>query len=282
MGTFSTGTLNLPPRRDLGQLSVVLQDSEGKPIRLKTVLLLSEDKQALGNQYRLDSEGKEQITASFPAGSYSLQVYPVGYEVGHAFANIRAGGTTEIPFSLRPMKEWQRPTLAERLATYGLHPDQIKPSDLTLQEKQRVVLDYRRYQDKAAFTLLKPTSVIDLKRWHGSVDTAFGHGQPRFGQVLAPPSSTAEGLQAVAREYIYGNSKSVVQYKGLLDEYVSRLNISVAIFFYSVVTINDGSILEIGNGSSVFFCDLLRMHSNGTLSVVGDVRADIGRYERFG
>jgi hypothetical protein len=273
-----------------GRLSVDLRDSSGQPIRSKTLLLLAENKPALANQFRLESDGRENISADFPPGPYSLQVFPVGFEVGRAFANIRSGQTTDIKLTLRPAPEPPKPTLKERLAVYGLSPDQLKLSSLTVAAGQRIVLDFRRFQDKSAFSLLRPISVDDIKRWHGTPDRAFGHDQPRFGNLPLLPegaspfhaSLSTEGLNSVAREYIYGNSKSVVKFANLINEFIKNLDIVVSIFHFIVVTIDAGAILEIGNGSSVFFADVLRIHKRGTLSVVGDMRVDVGQYEQFG
>ena len=276
-----------------GRLSVRLDDEQGKPVQAPRVLFLAENKATLANQYRIDSEGKDPLAGDFPAGPYSLQAFSTGYKVGRAFVMIEARRTAEVVLRLdkAPAKP-PAPTQRDRLAVYGL-ADRTDLAPLTV--RHRTVLDFRTFPTKTSFTILRPKSAADLKKWVGTPDSAFGHDQPRFGSPPAVPErqlsspmllsgSGQVALQALAREYIYGNSRSVVRFGGLIDRYVALVSetISVAIFLFSTVTIDDGAVLEIGNGSSVFFCDLLRIHKNGTLSVVGDMRADIGQYERFG
>jgi hypothetical protein len=265
-----------------GRLLVDLRDNAGQPIKSKTLVLLAENKPALGKQYRLESEGRGDISEDFPPGAYTLQAYAAGHEVGRAFAGIEPGKTTEIKLVLPPAKTYHKPELAKRLDIYGLSADKLKLSPLTVSSKQTVRLDYRRHEDNTNYALIRPKSVNDLKRWHGNPDGAFGHDQPRFGKLPSTRRLTEQELKDVAREYIYGNSKSVAKYGSLIDQYIAHMDISVAVFFYTIITINDGAILEVGNGSSVLFADILRIHKNGILSVVGDMRVDVGLYERFG
>ncbi|MGH2343975.1 MAG: hypothetical protein ACRDG4_02035 [Chloroflexota bacterium] len=214
--------------------------------------------------------------------------------MGRALADIESGKVTEVELRLAPAGPPPKQTVEERLAVYGLSHHQLKLSALTV--RHRTTLDYRAYPDKHTFSLLKPKSVNDLKKWVGIPDSAFGHDQPRFGpfteiatrRLESPVSLTGsdgKAIQAIAREYIYGNAQSLsASQTELVNRYISLATdqIAVSIFYFTTVTIDDGAVLEIGNGSSVFFAEVLRIHRNGTLAVVGDVRADIGIYEQFG
>jgi hypothetical protein len=276
-------------------LSVELHDEHGEAIRAKATLLLSENKASVAKQYRVDTDGDDPLTGRFPPGDYSLQAFAVGYGVGRDFVRIGPDHVTKITLRLAPAPaQAPVPTLAERLAVYGLSPQTAHLGDLHVKDRKRVVLDYKQYPHADQFTVLRPKSIQDLKRWVGSKPKAFGHDAPRFGplpavtarrlqsQVSLAPTDRA-ALQALAREYIYGNVRSVTQFETLLNGYISWVasTILVPIFHYNVVTIDNGAVLEAGNGSSVFFCDVLRVQTNGTFLVVGDLYADIGTYEQF-
>lgn len=214
--------------------------------------------------------------------------------------NVEADKDIEREVSLtRRTKPIEKPKLEERLKPYALAPDAVR-AELTLKRDMRVALD-DRFPDKSAVHNLAAGTVADLKRWLGSPDNVLGHDRPKFGtlpddRILEgvtverfPPSKlTAEqrvALAAISREYLYGNSTSVSKYSPLIDGYFKskfdKAILNIPLYGFSRVEIGPGATLEIGGSSSVFFTSLLRIHTSGTLSVVGSVKADIGRYEEF-
>jgi hypothetical protein len=279
------------PRGRSGRLTVHLRGPEGAPFREPAVVLALEHRAALAEQHRLETGGKETVSLELPEGHYSLQAIAADHAVARGLAQVRAGRSAEVSLTLLPQKA-ETPSLIERLKVYGIEvrADEIQPLHVPPHEK--LVLDSDRYRDTRAFRILKPRSINDLKRWIGAPDGAFGHDQPRFGPAPRvdverlkgePTQEVATALRAIAREYIHGNARAVAQYEPTLTRYLlSREAIAISIFFFNVVTINAGATLEIGRGSNVFACDELRIHRDGTLLVVGEVRADIGRYVVFG
>jgi hypothetical protein len=210
--------------------------------------------------------------------------------VGRAFIEISAGKTTKHAFRLPKRAERPKPPVAERLREYGLEQRAKGLDKLHVQRERHVKLDYRTYDDKRHFELLRPNSVKDIRRWVGALDGVFPGDHPRFGPIegiLARDSSAApknpKALQAIANEFIYGNNAAVAQHVNLIDEQLSRLGapITIAIFLFNDVVIEDDATLEIGNGSSVFFADQLTIHPRGTLLVTGDCRSDIGIYQQL-
>jgi hypothetical protein len=256
-----------------GHLSVDVHDEAGQPITKPLQLFLSANAPSLGTQYRVASKGgDDDIGGTFPAGSYTIQVFADGYDIAHKAVDLSASNPQCLSVLLKKAS-FTKPTLAERLAVYGLKPKQLEP--LHVQSDSRLVLDYRTYENKKHFTVLRPNSVNDLKGWVGAPDNAFADNQPRFGEV---PRGSLESLDSVAREFIYGNSRAVAQFTQAIDEQLQQRDqlILVPIFFFTEVVIDNGATLVIGNGSSVFFADILTMYPAGVLQVVGDVRSDIG------
>ena len=282
-----------------GRLVIRLRDENGHPVRTRTVALVMEHKPIAAAQYRFDSEDKDEISADLVAGGYTVQIYAVKHNVARHFARIEPDKTTEIDVTLIPKEgEFVKSTMAERLAVYGLAADKLSIQDLSVKRGEYLELDARRYPDDRSFTRLYARSANDIKTWLGAPDGAFGHDQPIFGPVPALDKLSPEALKesyrlepearttlaATAREFIHGNSKSVSQYEGMIDnQFKMRFpeGLLVSIFHFLTVTIGAGATLEIGGSTSVFFANRLRIHKTGTLSVVGTVKADIGTYEEF-
>ncbi len=276
-------------------VTVVLQDEHGKDVHPKATLLLAQNIANLARQYRVQSDGPQPLSAHVPPGDYSLQVDAHGYKVAKDLVHVPRDHL--VRHTVRLDSQHQKPPLpstAKRLERYGLTPQTAKLTKLTLKDGERLALDYRKHRHPDHFKVLQPKGIQDLKRWVGSAPDAFGHDAPRFGPL--PPISSGrltqgvnlgqadqDALQALAREYIYGNVRAVTQFESLLDGYVSRLasTIFVPIFFYDVVTIYDGSTLTLGNGSSVLFCDELRVQTDGVLSIVADATVDASTYAEF-
>ena len=276
-----------------GRLTVHLRDEHDKPLHAEAAVLVTENKPLYAVQHRLDPKGTGTVSGSFLTGDYSVQAAAADHNVGRTFAHVRPGETTEVTLRL-PRGSVKPPGLTERLKKYGLDGGALDIQPLDIRRGQRVDLDFEQYRDRRSYTLLRPESINDVKRWVGTPDSVFGHDHPRFGPVPHLDLKELDGgaqlgrdampaLRAIANEFIHGNSKAVQQYEVLLDTYLlARELINISIFFFTEVTIGDGAVLEVGKNSNVFVCDILHIHKNGTLSVVGDMRADIGSYEVFG
>jgi len=276
-------------------VTVVLHDEHGKTVHPKATLLLAQNIADLARQYRVQSEGGQPLSAHVPPGDYSLQLVAEGYKVAkdlvHVPANHVARHTLRLHAEHKPPS---LPSLAERLEPYGLTPATAKLTELTVRDRDHLTLDYRKYRHPEHFKVLRPKGIRDIKRWVGSKPDAFGHDAPRFGPL--PPVSAdrlahevslgqadRDALQALSREYIYGNVRAVAQFEPLLDTYVGRLRdtIFVPIFFFNVITIYNGGLLQVGSGSSVLFCDELRVQTHGVLSIVADAKIDANTYAEF-
>ncbi|MEI9981762.1 MAG: hypothetical protein WDN69_00140 [Aliidongia sp.] len=263
-----------------GLLVFEIEDEFGRPPAAALHLLLSENVPRFGRQYRVKARpGTGEIGGHFPAGCYTAQILAEDYAVTREAVRIEAGTSIRIQRRLH-QHCFVNPTLEQRLALYGLLPDRLRP--LTVRAGERVALDCRSYCDQRHFVLLQPNSVRELKLWIGAPDAAFADDVPRFGS--APDAAP---LSAIAREFIYGNSYAVQSFEDGLDERLRRQEqpfqdlAAVPVFVFTDVVVEDYGVLEIGNGSHVFFCDTLTMHPQGVVRARGDVRADIGTYTQF-
>jgi hypothetical protein len=258
-----------------GQLVLEVEDELGRPAEAALHLLLSENIASLGRQYRVAAKlGAGAIGGSFPAGSYIAQLFAKGYDVVREAVRLEPGATVRRRLRLS-RRSFVKPSLAQRLALYGLTPDRLSP--LTVRSGERVALDCRTYPDVRHFALLYPASARELKAWIGAPDAAFAGDTPRFGALAAQP-----GLDALLREFIHGNSRAVRAFEPAIDARVRGIDgpshepQPVPIFLFGDVVVEDCGVLEIGIGSSIFFRDTLTMHPQGVVRAAGDVRADIG------
>lgn len=274
-----------------GELRVLVVDNKEQPYRGKALVLVTEHRPAFARQHRIDVDSSGSAKTLLEAGTYSVQVVAPDHLVGRGTAEVRAGDIFELLIRLVPGKTPSK-DFAARLKVYGIEAKDLELADLTVNCGERVTLDALQHRDRRAYTVLRPSSIDDMKRWVGTPDGAFGHDKARFGPVPKLEADPAAGLEAIDREsmpalraiateYLHGNSKAVKRYEPLLSALLASRADFVSVFHFNVVTINDGAVLEIGKNSNVFACDILNIHQNGTLAIVGDVRADIGSYRVF-
>jgi hypothetical protein len=246
------------------QLHFTVADELGRPLEAAPQLLLSENVERLGRQYRVAGKpGLGELGGSFPAGLYTAQLFAKGHEVVRETIRLEAGQALRRLVRLC-RRAYAKPGTEQRLAVYGLaEPGGLK--SLTVRSGERVVLD----QSSPHCRVLRPDSAWQLKSWIGAPDAASAGKAPRFGQ---PPS----GLDAAMREFLYGNARAVGDFQTAIEARFAAEPVEVPIFLFDAVTIEDCAVLEIGAGASIFFCTSLTMHPQGVVRAAGDVRADIG------
>jgi hypothetical protein len=245
------------------QLHFTVADELGRPLAAAPQLLLSENVARLGRQYRLAGKpGLGEIGGSFPAGWYTAQLFAKGHEVVRETIRLEPGLAVRRLVHLC-RRSYAKPDAAQRLAVYGLAPNRLPP--LAVRSGERVVLD----RASPHCTLLRPGSAWDLKAWIGAPDAACAGTAPRFGQ--APTE-----LDGAMREFLYGNARAVRDFQAAIEAQLAAEPVEIPIFLFDTVVIEDCGVLEIGAGSSVFFCNSLTMHPQGVVRAAGDVRADIG------
>jgi hypothetical protein len=272
-----------------GRLELHATDEHGHNLSEAAVFLLSENKAQLAKQYRLESKPGAHVSGNFPAGPYTVQALARGYEVAREVIEVHPDRLHKSSFHLEKAAKHAPLTVEERLSKrYGIKAGKDGLQNLTAAPGQKISLNYQTYTNYAHFQVLHAQSLSDLRRWVGSAERVTVGKHPRFGplpslQGLAGERANLSAAQqalvtGVANEYIYGNPDAVpadeLQLVNTLFKQIA--NISVPIFLFLDITIDNGATLEVGNGSSVFVCNTLTIYPEGTLSVVGDLRADIG------
>ena len=271
------------------RLEVDVTDTNGQPINQEVVVLLNENSPQFGNAYRLESKNGGKVSGDVAPGPYTLQAFAKDYQAAREFIEVHRDRNEKTAVRLK--KSSARPTVPvkERLQKrYG-----IKVSgdleNLTVDEGQTVALNYRQNSSSAHMQVLRPKSLKDLKAWVGSPDDASVANYPRFGALPKIQETTGEQgrlaldqqsvFNAIAREYIYGNSRAVPvnDTKAVESRFLQVSNVFVPVFYFLNIEILNGATLEIGKGSSSFVCDTLTIHPKGTLRIIGDIRVDVGK-----
>jgi hypothetical protein len=282
-----------------GRLRVRVTDEKGNALDAPRRLLVTEQRPDSNRQARASREGSGDFEVDVRPGSHTLQVGARGFAPVSRAVQVAPAGAEEVEVALQQARASKPRTFEEIVKRYGLG-DRVKPVDLTLERDQRVRLDRRVGREVPGYAELQPKTIGDLKRYIGTPDHVFGHELPRFGPVprLAGeaakiPSdkadyaqvsvSTRAAIEAIANEYVQGNSASVSAYEPLLNAYMSQAIIDIIIhgWFFNTVTIGPGAVLELGTTQTVLTASLLRVHITGLLEIDGPSTIDIGTYEEF-
>jgi hypothetical protein len=247
-------------------------------------------------QHRIKTKpGKGVATVSLPPGEYTMQILARGYETIRGLVKVNAESPSSVDAVLKPRKKRVR-TFEERLAKYGIDAKKMEIGELRVPARTTRVLNYQTDREKRGFVMLRANTIAQVKQWVGSDDTRFGHKRPVFGRLPARKliaradevghdihklnAVEREAIAAIAREYVQGNSSAVTQYESVLNKFIIEM-CEIPLYVYTVVTIEAGATLEVGNGSAVFACDELRIHKTGTLKPVKSVTIEIGTYTEF-
>jgi len=286
---------------DRGKVSVRLALPAGqKPPELLR-LYFREHLPQLQKQHAFSRSLGEPLDVELPSGEYSFQAFAPEFETARGLVNVTGRKNVDLDVRLEPRKS-KVVTFDELLASYGIDPKQTKLSPLDVEANTVKVLDYRSAErDANALKMLETKSIAQLKAWTGTSDQSFGHDRPVFGRLPNPKILTAlstpdrdlkqlspeerEAAEALAQEYIHGNSQSIAKYEKVLNSLVAANKLEATIripsYFYTVVTVGAGATLQIGNGSTVFACSKLRVHRTGKVRAVGSVTVKVGTYEEF-
>jgi hypothetical protein len=272
------------PAQKLGFLLIHLKS----PVEDATALVT--EHRGFGNeQFMLKFQDNLATGRVLPEGGYTVAVFAPGYAPGRSYIEVVAGHTATVKADLQKGSS-KILTFMERLHKYGLEKQGESAEDLSLTKGQLLRLDPNSHKANTAAHQLKLGSVDQVKNILGNPDAVFPGGEPRFGPVMADrepqgpvalDQSVNEGFRAALREYVYGNSASVAKWKNVLNKWVVGEAINWPIFLYNIITVGPGATLQVA--SSGIVCDILRVHTTGTVEVVapGPCTVDTGSYEDF-
>ncbi len=275
----------LYPATRQGVLALELEGGAAAPA---SATALVTDHRPLGaRQHRVTLVREKPTTLTLAEGAYTVAVAAPGHAPFRGFVDVRHAKPAAVHARLAKHTN-VAPSFADRLKRFHLAHADLTIQDLTVAREQHVRLDARADTMKADLHRVILRTPAEAKATLGSDDTYWATKHPRFGAVFGrtPDPFVAGQLtidqRAVLREFIYGNSQSVSrEWQALLSEVLATDPFEIGVFVYNVVTVNAGATLEVGAGG--LCCDLLRVHTTGTVDVSGGGPTVIqtGTYEAF-
>jgi hypothetical protein len=156
-----------------------------------------------------------------------------------------------------------------RLAKYGLAHLEGKLPDLKLQAGQKQTLTPNDPQTAKYVVTLNPQSADDLKRWIGVPNAAFtkDSGCPVF--VPQPPIATDDpGMRANLANYLFSNSSAVTETQlGVLQSYISRVNLNVNIVLLFDIYVSAGATLVVDSKIPVLWANNITVEETGLIQM---------------
>jgi hypothetical protein len=250
--------------------------------------LISEHRPAECRQYTLELQRGKRAFLELPAGGYTIVARAPGFDPHRVYVDLPQGQDLGVIARIEPSVA-KPPTFAQRLQQFDIDLTQIKTGNLVVDAGMQLTLT----PETAAaifFKNLTITSIDDAKRILGHPDKIWPGDQPRYGKMVGPPT----GLRArdkmnmliesrfAMQEYVYGNSRSVVQWKDQLNEIIRVSAVNFPVFVSYTVTVGPDAVLALGSLGLV--CDTLRVHYTGkvTVSGTGPTVINVGTYEQYG
>ena len=133
-----------------------------------------------------------------------------------------------------------------------------------------MILDTQNDKLKVDWHNIEIKDVSAAKRIIGHSDEFWGSNVPRF-----KPTATTTGInpgqlaRETAKEYVYGNSSTVSDWAGVINQTIFNEVWNFPLFLHGTVTVNAGGVLIVGDKGNFFVCERLRMHVSSTLLIRG-------------
>ena len=159
------------------------------------------------------------------------------------------------------------PPLEERLKTYRLSSHQVHLEDLSLGEEESIHLDPSGGRFAKAVRHIPFKTIGELKQLIGVPDSVVQrYCRCRFAPDLAETvptgfksmndlsASQRATLQLAAKEYVHGNSESVIQYEAALNQSISLSERSkIAILLFQDIIVERHATLTLNVGVDILF-----------------------------
>jgi hypothetical protein len=252
------------------------------------VALVTEHRPFESRQRTLNFVGTE-AAALLPAGDYTVTVAAKGYNPFRALATVHANATATVRAQLVPTGA-DGPTMEEILKKNRVDRDVRSLRNLTVGAGQTLRLDPSSRELGMHLNSVEPRNLDEVKEVLGVPDSAFVGATPRFGRFSSPrphPGTAVEERltleqRAALNEYIYGNSKSVVGWKSVLDQWVISEAIRWGVWAFYDIDVGPHAVLEVN--SAGLLCNTLSVHYSGLVRVVGQgpIKVEMNNYVRYG
>lgn len=266
---------------------LILRLDDGYCVPPAATALVVEHRPIEARQHYFNVPAGTAVPRRLAAGSYTAVVTATGYEPFRAHLDIVAGGVTELVAKLEQVRTCA-PTLRQIVERYGIRWNEHAVHDLVVPEGAAIALDSRSPDYADHRHAVRIDNVERAKEAFGIPDTHWPGGAARYGtQYSAEPRDVDKGRASLAmlaalREYIYGNSKSVAPWRGMLNELLARDPIEATYYVYQNIDVGRNAMLVLGDTS--LLCNRLRVHFTGRVVVTGagPVRVEMNRYQLYG
>jgi hypothetical protein len=268
---------------DHGALVLRLDDAMSEPRAAFATILEHRPVEAQQFRYCI---GKAPVPRRLAEGSYTLTVTAPGYEPFRQHLDMAAGKIVEITAKLEKSAA-KTVTLREIAARYHIPYDEQVLHDVRVPEGRTITLDTESHEYAKNRHELRITSVDRAKELLGNSDKHWPGDAPRFGrQYRAEPTREDQGgstftARAALREYVYGNSKSVSGWRGVLDRVLDRDALVVQIFLLPDIDVGPHATLQVTNVG--LLCNVLRVHLTGKVVLTGSgpIRVEMNIYRQY-
>jgi hypothetical protein len=252
--------------------------------------LVTEHRPAEGKQYQVQLQKGRGSSRILPAGGYTVVASAKGFKPHRAFVEVTADEVTALCIDLDEPAP-HPPSLTEQLTRCGLDPASLTLRNLVV-DGQTVTLDASSQTFASDVQVVNITDIDQAKTILGHPDELWPGGQPRYGKMVEPqPSSLSStrdesnlllDARFAIREYVYGNSQTVIGWKNYLNHWLNVNIIPFPIWIFETVTVGPWGLLNIG--ASGLFCDTLRVHYTGRVQITGTgpTTIEVATYEQYG
>ena len=206
---------------------------------------------------------------SLSAGLYRVAIFAKDLKNYKGALDLKPGVATKLSPMLEHADSPPK-NLQTVLAKFDIKRFEHDRRDLTIKERQTLVLDIDDRKFSGAWSSVEIKDVAAAKRIIGHPDEMWGINHTRFKLADVSDQDDPELMaRHFAREYVYGNSAKVDHWKDQINRFVFDETWKFPLFVFGTVTINAGGVLVIGDKGNFFVCEKLRMHVTSTLVIRG-------------
>ncbi|SRR6266851_259608 len=271
-----------------GTILVQLDEKDKSQPPSHAFVLITEHRPLGSEQYNIAFTEGHRVSRNLPAGEYSVVVAAPGIEPYRTDVDIPAGEVTTVIVPPLEPSQARPQSFDERIAKLGLDTSVISVRPLEVDKNCTYVLDPDSSARREDVHPIPLENIDQVKTLLGVPDKYWPTERPRFGNMF-PREPSDEDVRSLTfntrgalREYVYGNSKSVNEvWKSVLNQYISAEAVVFPWFIFSVVTVGPNAVLQVG--AQGLSCDILRVHTSGTVKVegAGPTKVETGTYESF-
>jgi hypothetical protein len=257
----------------------------GPPVATASIL----EHRPLEARQHVYTVGRDPVPRRLAPGPYTVTVTALGYEPYRAHVDVVDGQVVELTAQFeKPAAE--AASFHEILGRYHIRADEHHMRDLSIAEGTTVVLDASSREFAKHRHEVRVSSIARAKEVFGVPDKHWPGDAPRFGRhytaTAEPGRADRKGAtpaaRAAFREYIWGNSRSVSNWAGVLDSVLENDPLLSVIYALPNIDVGAKATLRLNNVG--LLCNTLSVHITGQVIVSGKgpTRIEMNRYQLYG